>query len=448
MIPPSRKWLRMNEHVYFPKKTRRYLLLLAALYVLLCAIPFFLSQQDDSLLLESIVSDEVKKESASSQFESLDYFDPNTASADELMAQGLGEYATQNLIKYRLKGWRAYKPEDMLKVYGIDSSNFKKIKDRIAIVKVVKKEASKGTGKSKIEIVNTPFDPNTSTYQELRSQGFSKYAANSLLAFIESGARIESKEDLKRVYGVDENLFASLEDRIVIEEELITKEEEVASITISENIVLPNFDPNLASLEDLVQQGLDKKTAYSLINYRGTGAVFRKKEQLLSIYGITDSVFASIEGRIVITIDTTLVLQYDNSVDNVLADKDTLVYNLNTITQAELLEIDGIGQYYSKAITAYRSKLGGYYNVDQLLEVPAFRKEHFDKLKNRFKLDGNISRISPVAEFKELLKHPYVDYELAKKFKTMSVFDMEERIQEMIRNGQIEDRLIPYLQKY
>ena len=66
----------------------------------------------------------------------------------------------------------------------------------------------------------------------------------------------------------------------------------------------------------------------------------------------------------------------------------------------------------------------------------------------RFKVDGNVARISPVAEFKALLRHPYIDYELAKKFKSMSVFDMEDRIQEMISTGQIEERLIPYLQQY
>jgi len=438
----------MSEHWYLPKLHRRSLFVLAALFVLINAIPFFLSQQDDTLLIETLESNESDSNVTTTKTLNPGTFDPNTAGAAELKAQGLSEYAIKNLIDYRSTGWRARNPQDLLKVYGVDSSIYKKIKDRIAIAEHNEMITSHRIKDDKRVVANTPFDPNTASFQELRNQGFSKYAANSLLAFLKSGARIQSKKDLKRIYGVDEALYESLEDRIVIVDEIENGEEDEIIALNSADIELPNFDPNTASVEDLIEQGLDRKTAYSLINYRGTGAVFKKKEQLLQIYGISDSLYATIESRIDINIDTTSIMNTDSSNADISEEIDTMVYNLNTITQEELLTIDGIGPYYSKAIIEYRSRLGGYYKTEQLLEVPAFREEHFDKLKNRFKVDGNITHISPVNEFKDLLKHPYIDYELAKKFKTMSVFDMDDRIQEMISTGQIEDRLTPYLQKY
>lgn len=47
-------------------------------------------------------------------------FDPNLVSKDELIAMGMSEKITENIIKYRSKGGKFKKSEDIEKIYGID----------------------------------------------------------------------------------------------------------------------------------------------------------------------------------------------------------------------------------------------------------------------------------------------------------------------------------------
>jgi competence ComEA-like helix-hairpin-helix protein len=50
---------------------------------------------------------------------SLFFFDPNTATQDELLALGLREKTVQNIINYRNKGGRFRQPEDLAKLYSL-----------------------------------------------------------------------------------------------------------------------------------------------------------------------------------------------------------------------------------------------------------------------------------------------------------------------------------------
>ena len=51
------------------------------------------------------------------------------------------------------------------------------------------------------------------------------------------------------------------------------------------------FDPNTASLDDLLGLGLSKHEAVSLLKYRAAGKVFRIPEDLALCYGISDSLY-------------------------------------------------------------------------------------------------------------------------------------------------------------
>ena len=441
----------MNEHFYIPKLNRNSILLFLILTVLIHGVTAHFYKNDDSeFIKERPIEPDKGRVDTSLAVIKLQPFDPNIADIEILTRQGLSKYAAKNLVKLRTTGWRAKRPEDLLRVYGIDSAMLYSIKKRIEFEKPEQaRRFNKSNEERRKETKQKPsFDPNTASYQDLLDQGFSKYATNSLQGYLETGARIQTKEDLKRIYGIDESLFLEISDRVKINSLSETVNLD-SSISISlEGVILDDFDPNIASLDELLSQGFDRKTAYSLIAYRKKAGFFNDKEQLRRIYGMSDSLFESMESRIQIVLESIVDTSLKDAKGSLETRGDTLVYNLNKVTQEELLTITGIGPYYSKAIFEYGIKLGGYYSVKQLLEVPAFKEEHFEKVEHRFKVDGNLTPITPVAEFKELLQHPYIDYDLAKKFKTMSVFDMEERIQDMINTGQIEKRLVPYLQNY
>lgn len=55
------------------------------------------------------------------------------------------------------------------------------------------------------------------------------------------------------------------------------------------------FDPNTATLDDLLGLGLTKHEAVSLLKYRAAGKVFRIPEDLALCYGISDSLYRRLE---------------------------------------------------------------------------------------------------------------------------------------------------------
>jgi competence ComEA-like helix-hairpin-helix protein len=87
---------------------------------------------------------------------------------------------------------------------------------------------------------------------------------------------------------------------------------------------------------------------------------------------------------------------------------------INASDTADFERLPGIGTILAKRIVKYREKLGGYYQLQQLLEVYGVNKETFDNIKNMIYIKKPITlqkiRIDRSA-FKALARHPYVGYE-------------------------------------
>ena len=55
--------------------------------------------------------------------------------------------------------------------------------------------------------------------------------------------------------------------------------------------------------------------------------------------------------------------------------------DLNTATEAELVKLPGIGPALAKRIVQYRSQIGRFTRVEQLLEVPGIGKKKFARVR-------------------------------------------------------------------
>lgn len=55
------------------------------------------------------------------------------------------------------------------------------------------------------------------------------------------------------------------------------------------------FDPNTADVFDMTAAGMTRRQAVSVIKYREAGKIYRIKEELLTVYGMTDSTYRAIE---------------------------------------------------------------------------------------------------------------------------------------------------------
>ena len=56
--------------------------------------------------------------------------------------------------------------------------------------------------------------------------------------------------------------------------------------------------------------------------------------------------------------------------------------NINTATESELQSLDGIGEKLAKRIIDKRESIGGYTDVEQLLEVEGIGDKIFEQIKN------------------------------------------------------------------
>jgi len=89
----------------------------------------------------------------------------------------------------------------------------------------------------------------------------------------------------------------------------------------------------------------------------------------------------------------------------------TYKIELNSADTNSLTKIVGIGKYYAKKIINYRIRLGGYINLDQLKEINMQYLDVETIVPHLYlNKDLIIKRDLNTLSFKELLKHPYLDY--------------------------------------
>lgn len=87
--------------------------------------------------------------------------------------------------------------------------------------------------------------------------------------------------------------------------------------------------------------------------------------------------------------------------------------DINRADSTSLLPLKGIGPVFAGRIIKYRGLLGGFVSVDQLREVYGFPEETIMEIRSEVYIDCTAIHKIYVdsATFRELLRHPYLEYE-------------------------------------
>ncbi len=93
------------------------------------------------------------------------------------------------------------------------------------------------------------------------------------------------------------------------------------------------------------------------------------------------------------------------------------ILEINTIDSIGFLDLYGIGPVFASRIVKYRKLLGGYYQCDQLLEVYGMDSSRYLGFKANIRVDNSHMQKLDIntSSFKDLLRHPYLDYDAVKK---------------------------------
>lgn len=218
------------------------------------------------------------------------------------------------------------------------------------------------------------------------------------------------------------------------------------------------FDPNTADSATFVRLGLPTWISGRICHYRNAGGRFRRKEDLLKIYGLSRRDYAMLEPYIRIPAPANhRALPFElsrrtasafDTADYPRKFRQKTMVDLNHADSVTLMRVPGIGSYFASRILRYRERLGGYVNTSQLYEIKNFPQEAVSWFTSG-KKPSKMLRINFLS-FRELLRHPYLNFEQTKAIcNYRDKFGRISNLQELSNNEAFtpEDlsRLEPYV---
>jgi DNA uptake protein ComE-like DNA-binding protein len=242
------------------------------------------------------------------------------------------------------------------------------------------------------------FDPNTIIPEKLDSLDIPEYIKRNMLNYRKAGGRYLSALQVRKIYGMNDSIFAAIENYIIISAETDSETKEEKN---EEQAMTGFFDPNSSDFNQLKQFGFSRFQANNLIEFRKKAGVFKTRSDLLKIYGIDSTFFKTIENHIQIeNVNETQIVKIKPAL---------FLVELNSADSTQLVKLNGIGSVFANRIIKYRDLLGGFYSTSQLLEVYNFSEETFRNIENNITADTLLIRKIRInfAEYPELLRHPY-----------------------------------------
>jgi competence protein ComEA len=214
-------------------------------------------------------------------------------------------------------------------------------------------------------VVSSPerftFNPNQLPEAEWKKLGLTNQQIHSIKNYESKGGRFLKKEDVKKMYTISPELYASLEPYIEIPVEEKTplfktadKKNPVSEIKIME---LNSVD----SLQLTTIKGIGPFYARTIIKFRNALGGFHSKEQLMEVWKFDQEKYNALEKYI--TVDASKVMRI----------------NVNTCTAKELKH-PYINWKIANGIINYRSKHGNFHTLEEIKKTDLLDEETFLKI--------------------------------------------------------------------
>lgn len=233
----------LRNYFGFNRQQGRGLFLLVILCVLVVMfrllLPFFETESDFVLkTLPSIDPDSLqnisRENSHNSQIERVQKppfpFDPNQVNYEELIQLGIKPSSAKAWVNFRKKGFVFRKKTDITKVYGIQQEEYARLEPYLKIEKEVQQvqtlpaqstpSVAPPVEKKETKIIDINSADSLSL---LELRGIGPTFAKRIIAYRKLLGGFYSIEQIKEVYGVDEQRFAQIQAFLKVNPELILK---------------------------------------------------------------------------------------------------------------------------------------------------------------------------------------------------------------------------------
>jgi len=287
-----------------------------------------------------------------------------------------------------------------------DFSEFEKeINEFESVIELNKKSNSK----TKLSIDFFDFNPNTISDNEWFQLGFKKWQIKTINKYKAKGGNWKTKNEVSKIYGLEESHFEQLKPFILLPEKIKRKENRYSKKEEKE-INYFEFDPNTISKEEWKQLGFKDWQIKTIFNYKSNGGNWKSKVDVKNIYGLSKTDYSKLEPYILLP-DTTEKKEYHTTKKDYSKKID-----VNTADAKQLTNLKGIySEKYAVIIIKHRDQLGGFVSKEQLKDVWNMTPETYKGFINQIVIGKyepkkiNINSSSA----QQLKSHPYINWKTA-----------------------------------
>ena len=228
------------------------------------------------------------------------------------------------------------------------------------------------------------FNPNNYSLEDWMSIGLSEKQSASILKYLNSGASLRIKSDLKKLYVIDEDLYVLLEPKIDLPDsintssasknDLVKKEKDIKSKTnesldVGQEIINP-VSINTASAWDLKKiPGIGPYFAKEIIKIREAYGGIISFDQLFDVYLMDEEKLESLKPFLIID------------------KKEVVKININTASEKELRDHPLISYDIAKSIVFFRENYQIYERIDEVILSPYIDGETYKDLMPYLKVE-------------------------------------------------------------
>ena len=251
------------------------------------------------------------------------------------------------------------------------------------------------------------FDPNTVTYEELRSMGLRRATAVAIVKLRARGKVFVIPEDFALCYGINDSIYERFKPYIKIDTSFTLKAVKPHRDTVYSRTdrftprPFERFSLDTVGYAYLRLIGFSARSAKAFIKYRDIYGPIRDMDELRDCYFVREQMADSLERYVVFP----------------EPDPHEGLVEINSADSAALRTVVGIGAKTVVAIMEYRRLLGGFYSTAQIAELKCVTKENFERISKQIYCDSCvISKIDiNFASASELERHPYMTREAIRK---------------------------------
>ena len=209
-----------------------------------------------------------------------------------------------------------------------------------------------------------PFDPNTASVGKLKNLGFSDRLSQRIVTYRSKGGKFRVKRDLRKMYGMDSSLIASLYPYIDLPEKIISAAKPPRTV-IGSSALSIKVDLNLADTLQLIRiYGIGSRLSLRIIKYRDRLGGFISMSQLAEVYGLDSVVINQLKKKTFIR-------------DEFRPQR----INVNEADEKKLASFPYIKFHLAKSIAAYRFQHGSFTSIEELRQLALMDESLFQKIK-------------------------------------------------------------------